>query len=31
MALSFTVGRGIAFELAAIPFLLVYILFKKRK
>ena len=31
IALSFTVGRGIAFGLAAIPFLLVYILFKKRK
>ena len=28
---AFTVGRGIAFGLAAIPFLLVYILFKKRK
>ena len=31
IALSFTVGREIAFGLAAIPFLLVYILFKKRK
>jgi hypothetical protein len=31
IALSFTVGGGIAFVLAAIPFLFVYILFKKRK
>jgi Family of unknown function (DUF6328) len=31
IALSFTVGREIAFGLAAIPFLLVYVLFKKRK
>jgi hypothetical protein len=31
IALSFTVGREIAFGLAAIPFLLVYLLFKKRK
>ena len=31
IALSLTVGRGIAFGLAAIPFLLVYLLFKKRK
>jgi hypothetical protein len=31
IALSFTVSREIAFGLAAIPFLLVYMLFKKRK
>jgi hypothetical protein len=31
IALSFTVGREVAFGLAAIPFLLVYLLFKKRK
>jgi hypothetical protein len=31
IALSFTVGREIAFGLAAIPFLLVYVFFKKRK
>jgi hypothetical protein len=31
IALSFTVSREIAFGLAAIPFLLVYVLFKKRK
>ena len=31
IALSFTVGREIAFGLAAIPFLLVLVLFKKRK
>ena len=31
IALSLTVGGGIAFGLAAIPFLLVYLLFKKRK
>jgi hypothetical protein len=31
IALSFTVSREIAFGLAAIPFLLVYLLFKKRK
>ena len=31
IALSFTMGRGTVFGLAAIPFLLVYILFKKRK
>jgi hypothetical protein len=31
IALSLIVGREIAFGLAAIPFLLVYILFKKRK
>jgi Family of unknown function (DUF6328) len=31
IALSFTVGREIAFGLAAIPFCLVYVLFKKRK
>ncbi|MDQ3887878.1 MAG: DUF6328 family protein [Thermoproteota archaeon] len=31
IALSFTVSREAAFGLAAIPFLLVYVLFKKRK
>ena len=31
IALSFTVGREIAFGLAAIPFLQVFVLFKKRK
>ncbi len=31
IALSLTVGGAIAFGLAAIPFLLVYILFRKRK
>jgi Family of unknown function (DUF6328) len=31
IALSFTVGREVSFVLAAIPFLLVYLLFKKRK
>jgi hypothetical protein len=31
IALSFTVGREIAFGLAAIPFLPVYVFFKKRK
>jgi hypothetical protein len=31
IALSFTVSREVSFGLAAIPFLLVYILFRKRK
>ncbi len=31
IALSLTVGGAIAFGLAAVPFLLVYVLFKKRK
>jgi hypothetical protein len=31
IALSFTVRTEIAFGLAALPFLLVYILFRKRK
>ena len=31
IVLSFTVGREVAFGLVAIPFLLVYVLFKKRK
>lgn len=31
IALSFTVGQVIAFVLAAIPFILVYCLFRKRK
>lgn len=31
IALSLTVGGGVAFGLASIPFLLVYLLFKKRK
>ncbi len=31
IALSLTVGEAIAFGLAAVPFLLVYVLFKKRK
>lgn len=31
IALSFTVGQVIAFGLAAIPFILVYCLFRKRK